>query len=160
MLGGHARAQLWEPRLNLSHTPPDGLSHCLRGVPQVGEPRYAVRAGQNDHIVTSGEQHIGKAQQRIDMPCVPVACYSHTHRLTTAMLDEKSIRDCQRSGSFVCVAFLTSSADELGTQRPLTDCRVDLHLGARDVLVHPRIGALLRLHTMGGSMRVPNDAPT
>ena len=60
--------------------------------------------------------------------------------------------------SLVCVAFLTSSADELGTQRSLADCRVDFHLGARNVLVHPRISALLRFNTVGGRMRVADDS--
>jgi hypothetical protein len=80
--------------------------------------------------------------------------------LTTAMLDEKSIRNCPRSRSFVCVAFFTGSADEFGIQWSLTDRCVDLHLGAGDVLGHPGIGLVLDLDTVGRSMRVSDDAPT
>src|SRR5215217_701419 len=63
--------------------------------------------------------------------------------LTTAMLDEKSIRNCPRSRSFVCAAFCTGSPDEFGIQWSLTDRCVDLHLGAGDVLGHPGIGLVL-----------------
>jgi hypothetical protein len=58
-----------------------------------------------------------------------------------------------------CVTFLAGSADEVGVQWFLPNGYVDLTFGARDVLVHPGIGAFLRLHTVVGKMRVPDDPP-
>jgi hypothetical protein len=111
--------------------------------------RYSTRSTRRSSTRRSTKPALMscRARERLPMVRKGMSLSAFIFRISSIHRPRREVdqKTRQRSGGLVCVAFLTSSADEVRIQRSFTDCRVDLHLGTRDVLVHPRIGALLRL---------------